>query len=27
MHPGTELFSGKELENFRQRVEIETLDI
>jgi len=27
MHPGTELFSGKELENFRQRVEIEILDI
>lgn len=27
MHPGTELFSGKELENFRNRVEIETLDI
>jgi 1-phosphofructokinase family hexose kinase len=27
MHPGTELFSGNELESFRQRVEIETLDI
>lgn len=27
MHPGTELFSGNELENFRQRVEVETLDI
>ncbi len=27
MHPGTELFSGKEIENFRKRVEIETLDI
>lgn len=27
MHPGTELFSGKELANFRNRVEIEVLDI
>jgi len=27
MHPGTELFSGKEIANFRQRVEIERLDI
>jgi 6-phosphofructokinase 2 len=27
MHPGTELFSGKEIDNFRQRVEIERLDI
>jgi len=27
MHPGTELFSGKEVDNFRQRVEIETLNI
>jgi 6-phosphofructokinase 2 len=27
MHPGTELFSGHELADFRQRVNIETLDI